>query len=236
MRRRTGVIFAVIVVLAFAGVVAFRVIEKDRGGDYAGVGAGQPRAPDAAPDRGARRDRGGDRAGVEGGEARTPDTAPDREAGTTEAREGMRQRLMAGGATEADVEAIEAYRTRQRELMEALRGAMQSLREAGGEDATGAQAEQAIRDHEAAMRTALSELAKAEEALRARLSLSTKPKLHAMLLSMGVLDNGMRGSRAGGEGGRGARRGGGAPADERGGPRGGGAARGGRGGGAAPGA
>jgi len=148
----------------------------------------------------------------------------------------MRQRLMAGGATEADVEAIEAYRTRQRELMEALRGAMQSLREAGGEDATGAQAEQAIRDHEAAMRTALSELAKAEEALRARLSLSTKPKLHAMLLSMGVLDNGMRGSRAGGEGGRGARRGGGAPADERGGPRGGGAARGGRGGGAAPGA
>ncbi len=219
MTGMRAVVLALMAVLVVVGVVACAVTQTDGDEEAAGTEIAPARGPDAGPGPGDRRDEDAD---------------------------AMRQRLMAGGATEADVEAIEAYRTRQRELMEPLRQAMQSLREAGGEDATGAQAEQAIRDHEAAMKTALSELAKAEEALKARLSLSTKPKLHAMLLSMGVLDNGMRGMggmrgrRPGGEGGRGARRGGGAPADERGGPRGGGAARGGRGGarggGAAPGA
>ena len=117
----------------------------------------------------------------------------DREARMAQFQEMMRQRLTAVGATEADIQAIEAYRTRQQAIMQPLRQAMQSLREAAGENATDAQAKDAVAKYEAAMKTALSELAKAEADLKAQLNLATKPKLHALLLSMGTLDNGMRG-------------------------------------------
>jgi hypothetical protein len=143
-----------------------------------------------------------------------------------QAREAMRQRLVTAGATEAEIKAIEAHRTKQRAVTERLREAMQGLREAASEGATDAQAKAAVAKYEGAMKTALSELAKADEDLKAQLKLSAKPKLHAMLLSSGTLDNGMRGRagmRGGGPGGRGgpgeARGGGGGPG-ERGGPRG----------------
>ncbi len=257
MTRTTALVLAALALLVVAGMVAGCGIRRDRGEEPADVAdvRGRPaRASDAPADREARRDEGGDEADDEreeasppgaapgpdareeqGGEeagaraeqARAPDAAPDREAGRPEWMEAMAARLAAAGATAADIEAIEAHRTKQRELMEPLREALGGLREAGGEDAADAQAKQAVSQYEAAKKTALTQLAQAEQDLKTKLNLATKPKLHAMLLSMGVLDNGMRGGgmrgrRLGGERGRGGPRGGG----DRPGGRGGGAPRG----------
>ena len=126
-------------------------------------------------------------------EARPPAAARGRDARMVQGLEAMRQRLMAAGATEADLQAIEAHRAKQRGIMERLEQAMQSLRQAAGENAADPQAKQGVTQYEAAMKTALAELAQAEEELKARLSLSAKPKLYAVLLAMGVLENGMGG-------------------------------------------
>lgn len=183
MRTRQIGVYAALAVVVLAAAVALVVAQRARRGESPGTEVAQAPEPGGAPDRDARR---------------------------AQALQAMRERLTAAGATEADMQAIEAHRNTQRDIMQPLRQAMQSLREAAGEDATDAQAKQAVSQHETAMQTALSELAKAEEALKAQLNLSDKPKLHALLLTMGVLDNGMRGGRAGGagEGRRGARGGG----------------------------
>lgn len=60
----------------------------------------------------------------------------------------MRQVLTAAGATEADLQAIESYRTTQRSVMEPLAQATQSLREAAGESATNEQAVQVVSQYE----------------------------------------------------------------------------------------
>jgi translation initiation factor IF-2 len=140
--------------------------------------------------------------------------------------EAINERLKAAGASAVDLQAIEAHRTKQREIIGSLREAMGSLREAAGEDGTDAQAKKAVSQYEGLMKTALSNLAKAEANLKTQLKLSGKPRLHGALLSMGVLDNGTRGGggrggRPGGPGGRG--EGGGGPRsgerpDGRGGP------------------
>ncbi len=129
----------------------------------------------------------------------------------------MRQALMAAGATEADLAAIESYRTAQRSAMDPLMQAMLGLQEAAGKSATNEQATQAVSKYEALKASTLTQLAKADEGLRAQLRLSARPKLHAALLGMGVLDDGLRGfggmrggrpGPPGGFGGRGGRMGG----------------------------
>ena len=258
MTRTTALVLAALALLVVAGMVAGCGIRRDRGEEPANVAdvRGRPaRASDAPADREARRDEGDDEADDEGEEARGPGAAADpearkegggeeaddegeearaasggqdREGGRPEWMEAMAARLAAAGATAADIEAIEAHRTKQRELMEPLREALGGLREAGGEDAADAQAKQAVSQYEAAKKMALTQLAQGEQDLKMKLNLATKPKLHAMLLSMGALDNGMRGMggmrgrRPGGERGRGGPRGGG----DRPGGRGGGAPRG----------
>jgi hypothetical protein len=171
------------VVLATAAVLA--VAQTDPGDESARVQIAQARAP-----RG-----GGAPGGARPGGAGRPDFAAM-----------LRERLVGAGATPEDVQAIEAYRTKQREIMQPLMQAMGALREAAGAEATDAQAKDAVAVYEAAMKTALDALAKAEADLKTKLNLAAKPKLHAMLLMMGTLDNGMRGGgmRGGFRGGRGA--------------------------------
>jgi hypothetical protein len=138
----------------------------------------------------------------------------DREARMAQFMEQMRQRLTAAGATDADVQAIMAYRGQQREIQAPLQEAMRALRAAAGEGATDAQAKDAVAKYEAAMKTVADKLAKAEQDLKAKLDLANKPRLHAMLLAMGILDNGQRGRGmmmfGGGRGGGGRPGGGGA--------------------------
>ncbi len=184
MRTRQLVVYAVIGVFVLSTAAVLVAAQTDRGGSPAGIEVAQARAP-----------------GAPGG--------GDREARMAQAREAMRQRLVAAGATEADIQAIEAHRTKQREIMQPLGEAMGSLRQAAGPEATDAQAKEAVAKYEAAMKTALTQLAQAEQDLKTKLNLATKAKLHAVLLSMSVLDNGMRGM--GGMRGRGGPRGGGAP-------------------------
>ena len=191
MRRMRVVAFVVMAVLILVGVVA--------------VAVGQTARPDEA-------------AGIQ--VAQAPGGGADREARAAEFMAQLRQRLTAAGATEADVAAIEAYRTTQREIRAPLEAAMDGLRQASGAEATDAQAKDAVAKYEAAMKTALASFAKAEQDLKTKLDLANKPKLHALLLSMGTLDNGMRGG--GFMGGRGGAGGGGAPGARGGGARGGG--------------
>jgi len=191
MRARQLVVYAVIGVFVLSTAAVLVAAQTDGGGSPAGIEVAQARAPGA------------------------PGGGGDREARMAQAREAMRQRLVAAGATEADIQAIEAHRTKQREIMQPLGQAMGSLREAAAPEATDAQAKEAVAKYEAAKKTALTQFAQAEQDLKTKLNLATKAKLHAVLLSMGVLDNGMRGmggmrgGRPGGERGRGAPRGGG---------------------------
>ncbi len=168
MRTRQLVVYAVIGVFVLSTAAVLVAAQTDRGGSPAGIEVAQARAP-----------------GAPGG--------GDREARMAQAREAMRQRLVAAGATEADIQAIEAHRTKQREIMQPLGQAMGSLREAAAPEATDAQAKEAVAKYEAAKKTALTQVAQAEQDLKTKLNLATKAKLHAVLLSMGVLDNGMRG-------------------------------------------
>ena len=193
MRGIGLVLCAVIVALVLAAVVAVVAAQTERSGPSAGtVVAQQPPAAPTPPARPGRRGR------------------PSLEA--------MRQRMMQAGATEADLQAIRDYMTQQRDIQAPLREAMGSLRDAMGPDASDEQAKEAVSKYEAAMKTALDKLAKAEQDLKAKLDLANKPKLHAMLLMMGVLDNGMRrgmwmmGPRPAGPGGAGERPGVPAPA------------------------
>jgi len=188
MRARDLVVYAAIAAVVLATAAVLAVAQTDQGDESAGVQIAQARAP---------------RGGAGPGGAARPDFAAM-----------MRERLTAAGATEADVQAIDAHRTKQREIMQPLMQAMQSLREAAAAEATNEQAKKAVADYEAAMKTALAQLAQAEKDLKTKLNLATKPKLHAALLSMGILDNGMRGGgmrggRPGGDraGGRGGTRG-----------------------------
>ena len=192
MRRMGVVAFVVMAVLILVGVVAVAVSQTERPDQAAGIRVAQ-----------------------------APGGAADREARAAQYMEQLRQRLTAAGATAADVAAIEAHRTKQREIRAPLEGAMDGLRQASGAEATDAQAKDAVAKYEAAMKTALANLAKAEQDLKTKLDLANKPKLHALLLSMGTLDNGMRGG-GGFMGGRGGAGGGGAPGGRGGGARGGG--------------
>jgi len=107
----------------------------------------------------------------------------------------MREALTGTGATEADLPAIESYTMKRHSLIEPLMQAMESLWQAAGKSATDEQAAQAASGYEELRTETLTQLAKAEEDLRAQLKLTTRPKLHAALLSMGILDNGLRGGR-----------------------------------------
>jgi hypothetical protein len=200
MSSRHLVVYVVVAAVVLATAAVLAVAQTDRGDQSAGVQIAQ-----AAPPAGGARP---------GGAAR-PDFAAM-----------LRERLTAAGATEADIQAIEAHRAKQREIMQPLQDAMGALREAAGAGATDAQAKAAVTKYEAAMKTALDALAKAEADLKAKLNLAAKPKLHAALLTMGTLDNGMRGGMGmrGAPGAFGGARGGGAGGGARGGARGGGAA------------
>jgi len=186
MRRMRVVAFVVMAVMILAGVVALALAQADRGTEAKGIQVAQARQP--------------------GG---------DRESRMAQYMEQMRERMKAAGATDADIAAVTAYRTQQREIQAPLTEAMGALREAAGEGATDAQAKDAVGKYEAAMKTVKAQLAKAEQDLKTKLDLANKPRLHALLLVMGTLDNGQRGRgmMGGRPGGAGARpRGGGGAA------------------------
>ncbi len=186
MRMRDLAIYGAIAAVVLASVGMLVAAQNAPGNDAEGTMIAQAR-----PQRG-----GGDQG--------------DREARMAQYREEQKQRLLAAGATEADVQAIDAYRGKQRSIMEPLGQALQAVRDAAGDDGSDAKAKAALSAFEAAKTKALSDLAKAEEDLKAQLKLATKPRLHAILLSTSVLDTGMRGgSRFGGGGFRGRGAGGG---------------------------
>ncbi len=175
MKGMKSVIIAGIAMLVFAGVMAVAISQTERPAETAGTQIAQ------AP-------------GAGGGAARRMD----------QYREAMRQRLTAAGATEEEAQAISAFVQARFRAHMPLRQQLQSLREAAGAEATEAQAKEAVSKYEAAMKTALDTVAKGEADLRAKLKLADRAKLHAALLSMGVLDNGMGGMGMGfmGRGGR----------------------------------
>jgi cytochrome c556 len=134
----------------------------------------------------------------------------DREARMAQMMQQMTDRMKAAGATDADVQAIRAHMTLQRETTGPLSEALRGLREAASDDA----AKAAVAKYETDMKAAKDKLAKAEQDLRTKLNLASKPRLHALLLTMGTLDNGTGGRGGmfggGGAGGRGGAGGGGA--------------------------
>lgn len=142
----------------------------------------------------------------------------DRQARMAQMMQQMIQRMKAAGATDEDLKAIEAHRTLQRETTGKLGEALRGLRKVAGQDASDDEAKAAVDKYEADMKAAKDKLAKAEQDLRAKLDLASKPRLHAMLLMAGTLDNGTGGRGGmfgGGRGGGGGDRGG--PRPQRGG-------------------
>ena len=183
MRRFKVAAMVLVAALIFVGIAVVAFSQTNRGDGTPGVQVAQ--APGQA---------GGDRA-----------------AQMQQMLQRLRERLVAAGATDADVQAIMAHMRKQREITAPLTEAMQGLRQASAEGATDDQAKQAVSNYEAAMKTVKEQLTKAEEDLKTQLNLATKPRLHAMLLTMGALDNGqggrggmmMGGMGGGGRGGRG---------------------------------
>ncbi len=145
----------------------------------------------------------------------------DRQARMAQMMQRLTERMKAAGATDEDVQAIRAHMNLQRQTTGPLSEALRSLREAAGEAASDDEAKAAVDKYEADMKAAKDKLAKAEQDLRTKLNLTSKPRLHALLLTMGTLDNGT-GGRSGMFGGRG---GGGGERPQRGGGGGGGAPR-----------
>ncbi len=111
---------------------------------------------------------------------------------------------MQAGATEQDLQALRDYFQQRRQLQQGMVQKLQQLMQAARGDDAAARA--AVMDYRDAMQTYRTQRQALETDLLTKLALDKKPRLEALLLSFGILDNGGVSLRARGGGRRGAAR------------------------------
>ena len=180
---------------------------------------GQPAPPGGAPAAapGAGPGGGGGRGGGMG-QQRTPEEA-------AKARlDGLVQMLgQQAGITDQDKQALTTCMVAQENIRRGLRQKLTAMVEAIRANAADADIAKQLAAYMTAMQATQPQKAAAEQTLTTALNLAQRPKLHAALLMLGVLDNGMPGGGMMGMGRRGGGQGGpGGPGGGPGGPGGGG--------------
>lgn len=101
------------------------------------------------------------------------------------------QFLQQAGATQEDMQTIQQYMRDRFQNIQQLRQKLMALREAAvGENASDDAAAQAVAEYRDLLETYKTDREAAEAELVAQLDLDAKPRLEAILLQIGILDNG----------------------------------------------
>lgn len=174
--------------LTAAGLLAIGGLWGTRGG-RASAQDNPPQAPPApkAPDQGQNR---------ENGRERMQNMTPEERRAAVEKR--MKEALMRQGLTEQEVDVLKQFQqTRdaaQTSLVGELRKLGQTVRAQGTTDD---QARTAVSQYREAMKTYQNSLEQARAKLDESVHYSTRPKIEALLLTLGILDNGVPGGGRG---------------------------------------
>jgi len=163
---------------------------------------GQPAPPGGAPGAAP----GGGPGGGGMGQQRTPEQAAQQRLDALVQMMGQQV-----GITDQDKQALTTCMVEQEKIRQDLRQKLMAMVQAIRANATDADIAQQLAAYMTAMQAAQPQKAAAEQTLTTALNLAERPKLHAALLMLGVLDNGMPsggmmgmgGRRGGGQGGRG---------------------------------